>query len=105
MCLNYSEDCRDNSNFIVVDNLTAEGILGLDVFKQHLCDIDISNDCISFLQKKMKVPLQNKRTTNQILAQLVQTVHIPLQCEKEVLVHYQVHYSSNMIVGTYAIKT
>ena len=81
-----------NGNFIVVDNLKAEG---LDFLKEHLCNIDIPSNCISFLQKKIKVPLQNKSTTNQISAQLVQTVHIPPQCEKEVLGLSQVPCSSN----------
>ena len=53
-------EVKFNSNFIVVDNLTAEGIRGLDVFKEHLCNIDIPNNCISFLQKNMKVPLQHR---------------------------------------------
>ena len=53
-------EVKFNSNFIVVDSLKAEGIRGLDVFKEHLCSIDIPNNCISFLQKKRKVPLQNR---------------------------------------------
>lgn len=50
---------------------------------------------LKIAEKNLKVPLQNKRTTNQISAQLVQTVHIPPRCEKEVLAHSQIPCSSN----------
>ena len=85
-------EVKFNGPFIVVNNLTAEGILGLDFLKAHHCNIDIPNNSISFFQKNLKVPPQTKSQHSS--SKQFTYLHDP-RCEKEVLAHSQIPCSSN----------
>ena len=70
---------------LVVDSLTAEGIIGIDFLKNHKCIIDIPNSRLHFTRWKLDVPLEDQEQTQQLPVSLISTLKIPPLSEMEVM--------------------
>ena len=69
---------------VVVDTLTAEGILGMDFLRHHQCNINIPDNSLTLSQLGITVPLQTP-TTKAYSVSLIDTIHIPPRCEMETM--------------------
>ena len=73
---------------LVVDNLTTEGILGLDFLKEYRCLVDLGENKLKISQNSICIPLEHNTEgaiLNQINVTIAQTVCIPARSELEVL--------------------
>eukprot|EP00731_Ephydatia_muelleri_P023001 Em0015g584a len=61
---------------VVVDTLTAEGILGMDLLRHHQCNINIPDNSLTLSQLGITVPLQTP-TTKTYSVSLIDNIHIP----------------------------
>ena len=69
---------------VVVDTLTAEGILGMDFLRHHQCNINIPDNSLTLSQLGITVPLQTP-TTKTYSVSLIDNIHIPPRCEMETM--------------------
>ena len=69
---------------VVVDTLTAEGILGMDFLRHHQCNINIPDNSLILSQLGITVPLQTP-TTKTYSVSLIDNIHIPPRCEMETM--------------------
>ena len=67
---------------VVVDTLTAEGILGMDFLRHHQCNINIPDNSLTLSQLGITVPLHTP-TTKAYSVSLI--IHIPPRCEMETM--------------------
>ncbi len=73
-----------HTKFIIVENMSIEGILGIDFLTQNACNIDICNHRLYFSQERIYIPLLGL-SCPKLVVRLVNTVQIPGRTEKEVL--------------------
>ena len=70
---------------VVVDQLTAEAILGLDFLRKNECIIDTAQGRVNFAAKAVAFPLlPSEETDTRIQVVLQETVHIPARSELDV---------------------
>ena len=75
---------------LIVDQLTTEGILGLDFLEANSCSVNMANRCIHFPGRKLSFPLYAiSSTANQsvlpIRVVLPETIQIPAMSQLEVV--------------------
>ena len=79
------------SQVIIADSLTAEGILGLNFLQAHHCMIDLNKEVLVISKRNLLLPLESVKkvssTTTNILVCLTSTLWIPAQSEIEVVAH------------------
>ena len=75
---------------IIVDQLSADVILGLDSMEDHQCTIDIASCLLSVGGSRLRLPLVTgdrsapEDNSEPITASLVKTVQVPLMFEMEI---------------------
>ena len=75
---------------LIVDQLTTEGILGLDFLEANSCSVNMANRCIHFPDRKLSFPLYAiSSTANQsvlpIRVVLRETIQIPAMSQMEIV--------------------
>ena len=75
---------------LIVDQLTTEGILGLDFLEANSCSVNMANRCIHFPDRKLSFPLYAiSSTANQsvlpIRVVLRETIQIPARSQMEIV--------------------
>ena len=75
---------------LIVDQLTTEGILGLDFLEANSCSVNMANRCIHFPDKRLSFPLYAiSSTANQsvlpIRVVLRETIQIPAMSQMEIV--------------------